>query len=99
MNDVITLYDSRAWYPLVGAVVTLLLAGWKRFGPDRLVGILPSRWQWVPAVTIPALGAFADAQSSGESWSAAVGMMAYAAVSAGMAAVGIHHTLKRVVNP
>lgn len=88
--------ETRAWYPLAGIVVALVLRVWTRLGPTLLVGRIPRRWQWVPPVVVPALAAFVESQSSGLSLVAAVAMSVYAGVSAGGAAIGLHHAAKRI---
>ena len=95
-QELIAALEARAWYPLAGILVTLALAAWKRLGPDNLVGWLPRRWQWLPPVLVPALGAFAESFGSGETWLTAVVVTLYAGASAGLVAIGAHHTSKRV---
>lgn len=88
--------ETRAWYPLAGIVITMVLAAWKRFGPSYLVGLIQRRWQWVPPVVVSALGAFVEAQTSGVSWVTASALAVYAGLSAGGVSIGFHHAAKRV---
>lgn len=89
--------QAHAWYPAAAGIVTLLLALFRRVAPGTWER-LPRRWQWVPAVTLAALGAFVDAFSTGVSWRVALVLTAYGAVTAGLAAVGLLHTAKRITD-
>ena len=87
--------QAHAWYPAAAGVITLLLALFRRIAPatwDRL----PRRWQWVPAVVLATLGAFVDGYAQGVPWRVALALAAYAALTAGMAAIGLAHAGKRV---
>jgi len=87
--------QAHAWYPAAAGVITLLLALFRRVAPatwDRL----PRRWQWVPAVVLAMLGAFVDGYAQGVSWRVALALAGYAALTAGMAAIGLVHAGKRV---
>lgn len=89
--------QAHAWYPAAAGVITLLLALFRRVAPatwDRL----PRRWQWVPAVVLATLGAFADGYAQGVPWSVALALAAYAALTAGAAAIGLVHVTKRVTS-
>ena len=97
-TDITTIVQSiqaHAWYPAAAGVITLLLALFRRVAPttwDRL----PRRWQWVPAVALATLGAFVDGYAQGVSWRVALALAAYAALTAGAAAIGLVHVTKRV---
>ena len=97
-TDITTIVQSiqaHAWYPAAAGVITLLLALFRRVAPatwDRL----PRRWQWVPAVLVATLGAFVDGYAQGAPWGVALALAGYAAVTAGLAAVGLVHVTKRV---
>lgn len=84
-------FESRAWYPLAGIIITILLGVWKKLQP-ALFWRIPQRWQWVPALSVASLGAFVVAYQTGETWLVAV----IQGLSAGLAAIGAHHTTKRV---
>jgi hypothetical protein len=88
--------DNHAWYPLIGILVTLVIAGWKRLGPSYLTGYVSRKYQWLPPVVVAALTGFADAQRSGELWWVALVLAGYAAYTAGLSSIGLHHAAKRV---
>jgi hypothetical protein len=83
--------QSGAWYPILGVSITLLVAIAKRLQPVWF-GLIPTRWQWIPAIVIAALGSFTVAYENGETWLVAV----IGAITAGLTAIGAHHTVKRV---
>jgi hypothetical protein len=89
--------QAHAWYPAAAGIVTLLLALFRRVAPETWAR-LPRRWQWVPAVLLAALGAFVDAYASGVSWRIALVLTGYGAVTAGLGAIGLLHTAKRMAD-
>lgn len=88
MNDAQFVFD---WYPLAGIIITGIFAGLTKIKP-ALFAMLATRWQWVPAITLASLGAFAVAFETGEPAGAAL----VKGLIAGLTAIGGHHTLKRV---
>lgn len=98
LQPILEAIETRAgWYPILGAVVTVVVMALKRVSPD-LWAKLPQKWQWTPAVLIALCGGFADSYAADSVWWVALLMAVYAAATAGMAAVGIHHTAKRVAS-
>lgn len=95
IETIVRAAESRAWYPLFGGVLTLALALFKKVAPDTWDS-LPTRWQWTPVVGASFAGGFVEAFSRGLSWHVAIVMAFYAAVTTGVASVGIHHVGKRV---
>lgn len=87
--------QAHAWYPAAAGVITLLLALFRRIAPATWER-LPRRWQWVPAVVLATLGAFVDGYAQGVPWRVALALAAYAALTAGAAAIGLVHVTKRV---
>jgi len=91
MTELQAAWESRAWYPLAGIIVTFILAAWKKLSPLMFAKI-PPRYQWIPAVAVATLGAFLAAYQTGDAWFVAV----FNGISAGLAAIGAHHTAKRI---
>lgn len=96
ITAIVAAVEARAWYPAIAGAITLLLVLLRRVAPETWAR-LPRRWQWVPAVVLAALAAFADAATSGVTWRVALALTAYSVLSAGMTAIGLHHAAKRVV--
>lgn len=97
-ETLIALIESHAWYPLAAALITLTLRLWTHL-PASIVErlpVLPREWQWVPPVVIALAGGFTEAAATGVPLWQALVLAAYAGVSGGMAAIGIHHTAKRI---
>lgn len=92
-QEIVSLIESRAWYPLVAALLTLALRAWTRYGPAL---VIPREWQWVPPVAAAAAGGFIDAAASGAGLHAALTLAAYAGATVGLGAIGLHHTAKRL---
>lgn len=95
ITAIVAAVEARAWYPAIAGAITLLLVLLRRISPETW-DRLPRRWQWVPAVVLAALAAFVDAASSGVTWKVALALTFYSVLSAGMAAIGLHHSTKRV---
>lgn len=98
LSPVVVAIEHRAWYSLAAAVLTLAIALWRRYQPlvwDRI----PRRWQWLPAVLVPAAGAFVHAEMTGLSIGVALAVTLYAMISGGMTAIGLAHTAKRIIGP
>jgi hypothetical protein len=99
MQDTITVLvaalSARAWYPLAAALVTCVIQVLKLVTPTTWER-LPRRWQWVPAVLLATLGAFAEAASAGEHWGTAVALAVYGGITIGLASLGILHAGKRL---
>lgn len=97
-NEVVSIVraaQDRAWYPLAGVLVTLLLRLWARMSPG-LAERIPRRCQWVPPVATAGLAAFVEQQATGARWYVALALAAYAAFGAGGVAIGAHHAAKRI---
>ena len=88
--------QSRAWYPVAGIGVALLLKV-LTLRSDWLFARLPQGVQWLPAAVLMVGGAFVDAFQAGANWQVAIGLALYAALSGTPMAVGTHHIGKRVV--
>jgi hypothetical protein len=95
MTELISAIESRAWYPVAGIAITLLLTLARRISPEAWTRV-PRQWQWVPPVLLAALGGFAEGYSTGAAWSVALALAVYAGMSAGTGAIGAYHALRRV---
>ena len=87
------------WYPLAAAVLTGLIALWKRVPESVRVPAwnkVPRRLQWLPAVATAGIGGFTDAFAQHAPWGVALATALYAVVAAGMTSVGLSHTWKRI---
>lgn len=94
-SGLVNAIQERAWYSVVALAIVLLIAVWKRVGPsvwDRI----PRRWQWAPAVVLAGAAAFVGAWQTGAGWQEAASVAIYVAITGGGAAVGIHHSGKRL---
>lgn len=94
INLIVEALQSRAWYPVAGIGVALVLKV-LTIRTDWLFSVLPQKLQWLPAAVLMVGGAFVDAYQSGASWPVALGMAAYAAIAGTPMAVGTHHLGKR----
>jgi hypothetical protein len=95
MTDLVTSIEARAWYPVAGIVITLLLTLARRISPEVWARV-PRRWQWAPPVALAVLAGFGEGYSSGASWGVALALGVYAGLSAGTGAIGAHHAIRRV---
>jgi hypothetical protein len=90
--------QDRAWYSVVAFAVVLAIAACKRLGPGAWEWV-PARWQWAPAVVLAGATAFVGAWQTGATWQEALSVAVYVAITGGGAAIGMHHSGKRVVAP
>lgn len=95
-DDLVRAIQARAWYPLIGILLFLLLDLWKRVAPVWGPRI-PDGWRWLPPVLLAAVGAFVDAFVAGLSWKLALIMAAYGIVSVAGPAMGTQGALKESV--
>lgn len=93
MNNIHQLIQSQAWGPLLAVVITMLLAAWRSWAGNLWLAKIPRAYQWVPPVVVATLAAVASGIEAGEPW---LGVLILAG-QAGMGAIGLYHTAKRVV--
>jgi hypothetical protein len=94
-SGLIQAIQEQAWFNVIGFVVVLLIALWKRVRP-AVAPRLPPRVQWLPAVILSGLAAFAASWQTGATWDQALSIAIYVAITGGGLAIGLHHSAKRV---
>ena len=91
MESIRAAIDSGAWYTAAGLIITLLVTVWKKVQPAAFE-LISTKYQWIPAVVLASLAAFATSFAAGEPWyMAVVGLF-----NAALTAIGAHHTVKRM---
>lgn len=87
ISALVSAIESRAWYPVTGFVVTLLIAAWRVVQPQVWERI-PSAWKWLPALLVTVAAAFTEAFAAGLTWPVAVGVTVYALLTTWPVALG-----------
>lgn len=86
----------RDWYGLI--VLICVLITWILKTAPGVWEHIPRRYQWAPPVVIGILTGVIDAAHSGAGFTLAIVQGVCAGLQIGLAAVGVHHTIKRVGN-
>lgn len=92
VDNLVSALQARAWYPVAGIALFLLLDLLKR-GWDWTEKV-PVGYRWLVPLGIAGTTAFVDGFVSQKTWQASLGMAGYAVLSMGLASMGVQGAAK-----